>query len=84
MTSLSSVCSIKCEYYWSHLSHQGCSGIEIFLISPQGNEIFQTLSTEEYNEVIQLLEQAILATDLALYFKWVFFMYPFGNSLKIA
>lgn len=40
-------------------------------ILSQGNEIFQTLSTEEYNDVIQLLEQAILATDLALYFKYV-------------
>jgi len=41
----------------------------IMILNSPGNEIFQTLSTEEYNEVIQLLEQAILATDLALYFK---------------
>ncbi len=37
----------------------------------QGNQIFQTLSTEEYNEAIKVLEHAIVSTDLALYFKYV-------------
>ena len=37
----------------------------------QGNEILCGLSQEEYESMIGLLEAAILATDLALYFKWV-------------
>ena len=35
----------------------------------QGNEILSGLSQDEYESMIGLLEAAILATDLALYFK---------------
>ncbi|XP_057313858.1 dual 3',5'-cyclic-AMP and -GMP phosphodiesterase 11-like isoform X2 [Hydractinia symbiolongicarpus] len=41
----------------------------IMIIHSSGNEIFNTLSSDEYNVVINILEHAILSTDLALYFK---------------
>lgn len=41
----------------------------IMIINSQGNEIFGSLSAEDYNKVIKLVEQAIIATDLALYFQ---------------
>lgn len=34
-----------------------------------GNQILGSLSSEEYERVVVLVERAILATDLALYFK---------------
>ena len=37
------------------------------------NEIFRELSTEDYEKAFRMLEFFILATDLALYFKYVFF-----------
>lgn len=42
----------------------------IMIISTKGNDILSSLRPEEYERVIQLLESAILATDLALYFKF--------------
>ena len=41
------------------------------LVSSQGNQILNALNTAQYNEVISMLESAILSTDLALYFRWV-------------
>lgn len=41
----------------------------MFVIPLQGNEIFMNLNPEEYTNAIRLLEHAILATDLAVYFK---------------
>ncbi|XP_071828467.1 cGMP-specific 3',5'-cyclic phosphodiesterase-like isoform X3 [Apostichopus japonicus] len=41
----------------------------IMILNSEGNNIFQALSPEEYREVIQVLESAILSTDLAIYFK---------------
>ncbi|XP_048589168.1 dual 3',5'-cyclic-AMP and -GMP phosphodiesterase 11 isoform X2 [Nematostella vectensis] len=41
----------------------------IMIINSQGNEIFNTLSADEYNKIIKLLEASIIATDLALYFQ---------------
>lgn len=38
----------------------------------QGNDILSNIRQDEYEEVIQMLENAILATDLALYFKYAF------------
>jgi len=40
-----------------------------FLFTFQGNEIFGSLSAGDYNRIIKLIEQAIIATDLALYFQ---------------
>ncbi|XP_071829696.1 dual 3',5'-cyclic-AMP and -GMP phosphodiesterase 11-like isoform X4 [Apostichopus japonicus] len=41
----------------------------IMIINSKGNEIFMNLSPEEYSAMIRFLEHAILATDLAIYFK---------------
>lgn len=35
----------------------------------QGNQILGNLSPNEYSRVIKVLEDAILATDLAVYFR---------------
>ncbi|XP_046852626.1 dual 3',5'-cyclic-AMP and -GMP phosphodiesterase 11-like isoform X2 [Xenia sp. Carnegie-2017] len=41
----------------------------IMILNSQGNEIFGGLTAEEYEDAFTMLEQCILATDLALYFK---------------
>ena len=41
----------------------------MYVLSFQGNEILSGLSQDDYESMIGLLEAAILATDLALYFK---------------
>lgn len=35
----------------------------------QGHNIFANLCSKEYSNMMQLLKQAILSTDLTLYFK---------------
>lgn len=40
-------------------------------LSPQGHNIFSNLSSTEYSDLMQLLKQSILATDLTLYFEYV-------------
>lgn len=35
----------------------------------QGHNIFANLSSKEYSDLMQLLKQSILATDLTLYFE---------------
>lgn len=35
----------------------------------QGHNIFANLSSKEYSNMMQLLKQAILSTDLTLYFQ---------------
>lgn len=37
----------------------------------QGHNIFSSLSSRDYGDLMQLLKQSILATDLTLYFEWV-------------
>jgi len=39
------------------------------VMNNQGSDILSNLTSDEYKKVITLLEEAILATDLALYFK---------------
>lgn len=41
----------------------------VMILNSQGNQILANLSPEEYSRVIVLLEEAILATDLANYFQ---------------
>ncbi|XP_052269841.1 cGMP-specific 3',5'-cyclic phosphodiesterase-like isoform X2 [Dreissena polymorpha] len=41
----------------------------IMILNSEGNNIFQSLSPEEYRKVIKMLEFCILSTDLALYFR---------------
>ena len=38
----------------------------------QGSNIFKNLNEEDYKLAMKLLEDAILSTDLALYFKYTF------------
>lgn len=42
-----------------------------FLSTFQATAIFQALNQDDYKIVLNTIENAILATDLALYFKWV-------------
>lgn len=48
-------------------------------VSPQGHNIFSNLSSTEYSDLMQLLKQSILATDLTLYFEYV----PLKKTLLI-
>ncbi|XP_054716630.1 cGMP-specific 3',5'-cyclic phosphodiesterase-like isoform X2 [Uloborus diversus] len=41
----------------------------VMILNSEGNNIFQSLSPEEYKTIISIVESAILSTDLALYFK---------------
>ncbi|KAJ8317387.1 hypothetical protein KUTeg_005291 [Tegillarca granosa] len=41
----------------------------IMILQSEGNNIFQSLSPDEYRRGIKMLEHSILSTDLALYFK---------------
>ncbi|XP_067133442.1 dual 3',5'-cyclic-AMP and -GMP phosphodiesterase 11-like, partial [Centruroides vittatus] len=41
----------------------------IMILNSQGNQILSHLSPEEYSHVVHVLEHAILATDLAVYFR---------------
>ena len=40
----------------------------LMILNTQGNQILGSLSADEYRKVIHVLEEAILATDLAVYF----------------
>lgn len=41
----------------------------LMILNSDGNQILSSLSPEEYRHVIHVLEEAILATDIAVYFK---------------
>ncbi|XP_034935984.1 dual 3',5'-cyclic-AMP and -GMP phosphodiesterase 11 isoform X2 [Chelonus insularis] len=41
----------------------------LMILSSQGNQILSNLSPEEYSRVVKVLEDAILSTDLAVYFR---------------
>ncbi|XP_017486672.1 PREDICTED: dual 3',5'-cyclic-AMP and -GMP phosphodiesterase 11A-like [Rhagoletis zephyria] len=41
----------------------------LMILNSQGNQILSNLSPEEYRHVVSVLEEAILATDLAVYFR---------------
>ncbi|XP_035665682.1 cGMP-specific 3',5'-cyclic phosphodiesterase-like isoform X2 [Branchiostoma floridae] len=41
----------------------------IMIMNSEGNNIFQSLSDEDYRQAMSILEDSILSTDLALYFK---------------
>ncbi|XP_044003079.1 cGMP-specific 3',5'-cyclic phosphodiesterase [Aphidius gifuensis] len=41
----------------------------VMILSSDSNNIFQTLSMEDYRRVMKVVESAILSTDLAVYFK---------------
>ncbi|XP_055375430.1 cGMP-specific 3',5'-cyclic phosphodiesterase isoform X2 [Condylostylus longicornis] len=41
----------------------------VMILNSEGNNIFQALSPEDYKRVMNVVEKAILSTDLAMYFK---------------
>lgn len=41
----------------------------IMILNSPGNQILSNLSSEDYSRVIRVLEDAILSTDLAVYFR---------------
>uniref|UniRef100_A0A146L047 Phosphodiesterase n=1 Tax=Lygus hesperus TaxID=30085 RepID=A0A146L047_LYGHE len=41
----------------------------VMILNSEGNNIFQALSPEDYRTVMRVVEQSILSTDLAMYFK---------------
>uniref|UniRef100_A0A1I8MS12 Phosphodiesterase n=1 Tax=Musca domestica TaxID=7370 RepID=A0A1I8MS12_MUSDO len=41
----------------------------VMILNSEGNNIFQALSPEDYRHVMKVVENAILSTDLAVYFK---------------
>lgn len=41
----------------------------VMILNSEGNNIFQAMSTEDYRSVMRTVENAILSTDLAVYFK---------------
>lgn len=41
----------------------------VMILNSDSNNIFQTLSMEDYRKVMRVVENAILSTDLAVYFK---------------
>ena len=43
--------------------------LEEMILQLQGNNIFKNFPTQEYKKIINVVESAILSTDLALYFK---------------
>jgi len=42
---------------------------QVMILSSEGNNIFQGLSTDQYKVVMRVVEEAILSTDLASYFE---------------
>jgi dual 3',5'-cyclic-AMP and -GMP phosphodiesterase 11 len=41
----------------------------VMILNSPGNQILSSLSSEDYSRVIRVLEDAILSTDLAVYFR---------------
>lgn len=58
-------------YSTSTMEHHHFDQCLMILNSP-GNQILSNLSSEDYSKVIRVLEDAILSTDLAVYFRWGF------------
>lgn len=40
------------------------------ILNSPGNQILSNLSSDDYSRAIKVLEDAILSTDLAVYFRW--------------
>lgn len=57
-------------YSTSTMEHHHFDQSLMILNSP-GNQILSNLSSEDYSRVIRVLEDAILSTDLAVYFRSV-------------
>ncbi|XP_077993000.1 dual 3',5'-cyclic-AMP and -GMP phosphodiesterase 11A-like [Glandiceps talaboti] len=62
-SSLSQLYGAKATMEYHHFNHA------VMILNSEGHNIFANLTSEQYTEVMKLLKHAILATDLAQYFK---------------
>ncbi|XP_070535432.1 dual 3',5'-cyclic-AMP and -GMP phosphodiesterase 11A-like [Ptychodera flava] len=62
-SSLSQLYGAKATMEYHHFNHA------VMILNSQDHNIFATLTSEQYTQVMKLLKHAILATDLAQYFK---------------
>jgi cAMP and cAMP-inhibited cGMP 3',5'-cyclic phosphodiesterase 10 len=51
-----------------NLSVGAIGGGPLVSLQLEGHNIFSTLSSSEYEQVLEIIRKAIIATDLALYF----------------
>uniref|UniRef100_A0A9J7ZU37 Dual 3',5'-cyclic-AMP and -GMP phosphodiesterase 11A n=1 Tax=Cyprinus carpio carpio TaxID=630221 RepID=A0A9J7ZU37_CYPCA len=61
VTATQPLVQYKSEHH--HFNHA------VMILQSEGHNIFSNLSSHEYGELMQLLKQSILATDLTLYFQ---------------
>lgn len=61
-------------YSTSTMEHHHFDQCLMILNSP-GNQVLGNLSSDDYSQVIHVLEDAILSTDLAVYFRCVSIYY---------
>ncbi|XP_077868875.1 LOW QUALITY PROTEIN: dual 3',5'-cyclic-AMP and -GMP phosphodiesterase 11A-like, partial [Saccoglossus kowalevskii] len=62
-SSLSQLYGAKATMEYHHFNHA------VMILNSEGHNIFANLTSEQYTHIMQLLKHAILATDLAQYFK---------------
>lgn len=43
------------------------------ILNSPGNQILLNLSSDDYEKVVKVLEDAILSTDLAVYFRYCYY-----------
>lgn len=55
----------------------------LMILNSPGNQILSNLSSEDYSRAIKVLEDAILSTDLAVYFRWAVFSRNFLNISRL-
>lgn len=44
----------------------------LMILNSPGNQVLVNLSSDDYEKVVKVLEDAILSTDLAVYFRYVY------------
>lgn len=49
----------------------------------QGNQILSNVSSEEYSRIVKVLEDAILSTDLAVYFRYDYLKFHFYITFSL-
>lgn len=45
------------------------------ILNSPGNQILLNLSSDDYEKVVKVLEDAILSTDLAVYFRYRYYLF---------
>lgn len=79
---MSRACSPLAQLYsTSTMEHHHFDQCIMILNSP-GNQVLSNISSEDYARVIRVLEDAILSTDLAVYFRyeWVIEVFNLGKK----